>query len=206
MKDGSSTDWQDEVMRTGISHNHNISFGHSSEKSRYSASANYLQNQGIIKTSYMNRLTGRVSIEQQALNDRVTLGFNISNTETNQHVIREELFANMLKYLPTIGIYNPDGTYYQNTQNSNYHNPVAILDNDLDDRKINNMLTNATIKVNIFKGLTYDASVSYQNTDIKRNVYDKQASTLKIGSNGFALRSEYANRKQLFENYLTYEK
>jgi len=111
----------------------------------------------------------------------------------------------MLKYLPTIGIYNPDGTYFQNTQNSNYHNPVAILDNDIDDRKINNMLTNATIKVNILKGLTYDASISYQNTEIKRNVYDKQASTLKIGSNGFAMRSEYANRKKLFENYLTYE-
>ncbi|HBZ20981.1 MAG TPA: SusC/RagA family TonB-linked outer membrane protein, partial [Bacteroidales bacterium] len=57
--DGSSINWQDEVMRTGISHNHNISFGHSSEKSRYSASANYLQNQGIIKTSSMDRLTGR---------------------------------------------------------------------------------------------------------------------------------------------------
>ncbi len=204
-EDGSSTNWQDEVMRTGISHNHNFSFGNSSENTRYSASINYLNNQGIIKTSSMDRLTARISVEQQAVNDRVTLGLNLSNTETNQHVIRQELFANMLKYLPTIGIYNPDGTYYQNTQNSNYHNPVAILDNDLDDRKINNLLANMTLKVNILKGLTYDASASYQNTDIKRNVYDKQASTLKIGSNGFALRSEYANRKTLFENYLTYE-
>jgi len=204
-EDGSSTNWQDEVMRTGISHNHNFSFGNSSENTRYSASINYLNNQGIIKTSSMDRLTARISVEQQAVNDRVTLGLNLSNTETNQHVIRQELFANMLKYLPTIGIYNPDGTYYQNTQNSNYHNPVAILDNDLDDRKISNLLANMTLKVNILKGLTYDASASYQNTDIKRNVYDKQASTLKIGSNGFALRSEYANRKTLFENYLTYE-
>ncbi len=204
-EDGSSTNWQDEVMRTGISHNHNFSFGNSSENTRYSASINYLNNQGIIKTSSMDRLTARISVEQQAVNDRVTLGLNLSNTETNQHVIRQELFANMLKYLPTIGIYNPDGTYYQNTQNSNYHNPVAILDNDLDDRKISNLLANMTLKVNILKGLTYDASASYQNTDIKRNVYDKQASTLKIGSNGFALRSEYANRKTLFENYITYE-
>lgn len=204
-EDGSSTDWQDEVMRTGISHNHNISFGNASGKTRYSASVNYLDNQGIIKTSSMDRLTARISIEQQAIDDRVTLGFNLATTETNQHFIREELFANMLKYLPTIGIYNPDGTYYQNTQNSNYHNPVAILDNDIDDRKINNTLANATLKVNIFRGLTYDASASYQNTDIKRNVYNKQASTLKIGSNGFAMRSEYANRKKLFENYLTYE-
>ena len=204
-EDGSSTDWQNEVMRTGISHNHNFSFGNSSENTRYSASINYLNNQGIIKTSSMDRLTARISVEQQAIDDRVTLGLNLSNTETNQHVIRQELFANMLKYLPTIGIYNTDGTYYQNTQNSNYHNPVAILDNDLDDRKISNLLANMTLKVNILKGLTYDASASYQNTDIKRNVYDKQASTLKIGSNGFALRSEYANRKTLFENYLTYE-
>ena len=204
-EDGSSIDWQDEVMRTGVSHNHNISFGNASANTRYSASVNYLNNQGIIKTSSMDRLTARVSIEQQAMDNRVTFGFNLASTETNQHVIREELFANMLKYLPTIGIYNPDGTYFQNTQNSNYHNPVAILDNDLDNRKINNTLANATIKINLFKGLTYDASASYQITEIKRNVYNKQASTLKIGSNGFALRSEYANRKKLFENYLTYD-
>ena len=204
-EDGSSIDWQDEVMRRGISHNHNISFGNASENTRYSASINYLDNQGIIKTSSMDRITARVSMEQQTINDRLTLGFNLSATETNQHVIREELFANMLKYLPTIGIYNEDGTYFQNTQNSNYHNPVAILDNDIDDRRINNTLANATLKVNIVKGLTYDASVSYQNTDIKRNVYNRQASTLKIGSNGFAQRSEYANRKKLFENYLTYD-
>lgn len=204
-EDGSSMDWQNEVMRKGISHNHNISFGNASENTRYSVSLNYLNNEGIIKTSSMDRITARVSMEQQTINDRLTLGFNLSSTETNQHVIRQELFANMLKYLPTIGIYNEDGTYFQNTQNSNYHNPVAILDNDIDDRKINNTLANATLKVNIVKGLTYDASVSYQNTDIKRNVYNKQASTLKIGSNGFAQRSGYANRKKLFENYLTYD-
>jgi len=204
-EDGSSTNWQDEVMRTGISQNHNISFGHASEKTRYSVSVNYLENQGIIKTSSMDRLTARMSVEQQMLNDHVILGLNLTSTQTNQHVIREELFSNMLKYLPTIGIYKPDGTYFQNTQNSNYHNPVAILDNDIEDRKIGNILTNATIKVKILKGLTYDASLSYQNTEIKRNVYDKQASTLKIGSNGFAMRNEYANRKSLFENYVTYE-
>jgi TonB-linked SusC/RagA family outer membrane protein len=204
-EDGSSTNWQDEVMRTGISQNHNISFGHASENTRYSVSVNYLENQGIIKTSSMDRLTARMSVEQQMLDDHVILGLNLTSTQTNQHVIREELFANMLKYLPTIGIYKSDGTYFQNTQNSNYHNPVAILDNDIDDRKIGNILTNATIKVKILTGLTYDASLTYQNTEIKRNVYDKQASTLKIGSNGFAMRNEYANRKSLFENYLTYE-
>ena len=72
--DGSSINWQDEVMRTGISHNHNISFGHASEKTRYSASANYLNNQGIIKTSSMDRLTARISIEQQALDDQGNSG------------------------------------------------------------------------------------------------------------------------------------
>ena len=49
--DGSSTNWEKEVTRTGISHNHNISFGGGSEQTTYGASINYLENQGIIKTS-----------------------------------------------------------------------------------------------------------------------------------------------------------
>jgi TonB-linked SusC/RagA family outer membrane protein len=204
--DGSSTNWQKEVTRTGISHNHNISFGGGSEQTTYGASINYLDNQGIIKTSSLDRLTARINVEQKALNNRVTVGLNLTNAITNKHVVRQEIFANMLKYLPTVGIYNPDGTYFENTQNSNYYNPVALLNNDIDDQKVINQLANATLKIVILPGLTYDANISLQNTEIQRNQYSKQASTMHLGANGYSVRSEFTDKRTLAENYLTFEK
>ncbi len=203
---GANTNWQDEVTRTGISQNHNLSFGGNSANTTYGASINYMNNEGIIKTSSQNRWSVRMNIEQKAINDKVTVGLNLTNAVTNQHVVRNEVFANMLKYLPTVGVFNADGSYFENTQNSNYYNPVGLLNNDLDDRKITNQLANATLKVDILPGLTYDANASLQNTEIQRNQYSKQASTMNLNANGYAIRSVYNNKRTLLENYLTYEK
>lgn len=204
--DGSSTNWQNEVTRTGVSHNHNLSFGGGSEKTTYGASINYLNNQGIIKTSSLDRWTARINVEQKAFNNKVTVGLNLTNASTNKHVVRPEIFANMLKYLPTVGIFNEDGSYFENTQNSNYYNPVALLNNDIEDQKIINQLANATLKINLLPGLTYDANISLQNNEIQRNQYSKQASTMHLGANGYSIRSEYTDVRTLAENYLTFEK
>lgn len=203
---GESTNWFEEVTRTGISHNHNLSFGGGSERTTYGASINYLNNEGIIKTSSLDRWTARLNVEQKAFNNRVTVGLNLTNAISDKHVVRPEVFANMLKYLPTVGIYKEDGTYFENTQNSNYYNPVALLNNDHDDRKINNQIANVTLKVNILSGLTYDANVSLQNTEIQRNQYSSQASTMHLGAKGYAVKSVYTNKTTLAENYLTFDK
>ena len=203
---GGNTNWQNEVTRTGISQNHNLSFGGGSDKTTYGVSINYLDDQGIIKTSSLDRWTARMNVEQKAFNDKVTVGLNLTNSTTNKHIVRSEVFANMLKYLPTVNVLKPDGTYFENTQNSSYYNPVGLLNNDLYNRKIINQLANFTLKVNILPTLTYNANVSLQTTEIQDNQYSKQASTMHLGANGYAIRSEYMNKTTLAENYLTYEK
>lgn len=203
---GADIDWQKEVMRTGISQNHNVSFGGGTDKTVFSASVNYLDNQGIIKTSSLDRWTARVNLEQKAFDDKVTIGLNLTNATTNKHVVNSAVFSNMLKYLPTVGIYKADGSFFENTQQSGYWNPVALLNNEIDDRKIINLLANVTLKVNLFPWLTYNANVSLQNDEIQQNQYSKKASTVHLGANGYAIRNEYTNRKTLAENYFTFDK
>ena len=47
--EGANTDWQKEVQRTGVSHNHNIAVSGGNAKSNYNVSLNYLNHQGIIR-------------------------------------------------------------------------------------------------------------------------------------------------------------
>lgn len=203
---GGNTNWQDEVTRTGISQNHNVSFGGGSDKTTYGVSLNYLENEGIIKTSSLDRWTARMSVEQKAFNDKVTVGLNLTNSITNKQLIRPEVFSNMLKYLPTVNIFKEDGTYFENTQQSNYFNPVGVINNDLNYVKTINQLANATLKINLFPWLTYNANVSLQNTENQNNQYSNRYSTMHLSANGYAIRSEYTNKNTLAENYLTYEK
>lgn len=201
----SNIDWQDEVLRNGVSQNHNLSLGGAFGKSRYSASLNYFNNNGIVKTTSRERLTGRLSVEHQTLNDRATLGFNLSYAETEDERVFNEVFENMLDYLPTQPIYNEDGSFFENLQYSMYQNPVGLITNDLLERSIKNILTNVTLKLDLLKGLTYDASVAYQNTSTENRTYHARASALTPGMNGVALRDIYSNSFKQFENYLTYE-
>lgn len=198
--------WQDEVTRRGISQNHNLSFGGGSDKTTYGVSINYLENEGIMKTSSLDRWTARMNVEQKAFNDKVTVGLNLTNSTTNKQLIRPEVFSNMLKYLPTVNIFKPDGTYFENTQQSNYFNPAGIINNDLNYVKMINQLANATLKINIMPWLTYNANVSLQTTENQNNQYSNRASTMHLSANGYAIRSEYTNKNTLAENYLTFEK
>ena len=203
---GGNTNWQDEVTRTGISQSHNLSFGGGTDKTTYGVSIKYLENQGVIKTSSLDRWIGRMNVEQKAFNDKLTVGFNLTNATTNKQFVRAEVYANMHKYLPTVSVFKPDGTYFENTQNSNYYNPVAMLNNDLNFLKTINQLANITLKINVMPWLTYNASASLQTTENQNNQYSKAASTLHLSANGYAIRSEYTNKSTLAENYFTFDK
>lgn len=203
---GGNTVWQNEVTKPGYSQNYNLSFGGGNDKTSYGVSINFLEDQGIIKTSSLERWTGRMNVEQKAWDDKITVGLSLTNSVTDKQMVRPEVFANMLKYLPTVSVLKPDGTYFENVQNSNYYNPVGLLNNDLSFSKITNQLANATLKINFLPTLTYNANFSLQNTETKNNMYSKQASTIYKGANGYAIRNVYDNKSTIIENYLTYDK
>ena len=48
------TNWQDEVLRSGFSHNHNISINGGNEKTTYSASLNYIDREGVVRGTSMD--------------------------------------------------------------------------------------------------------------------------------------------------------
>lgn len=71
---GADTDWQKELMRTAISHSHNINFSSSKKSHGYRASFTYNNNEGVIKRNNMNRVAGSLSAYQTGMNGRFTFG------------------------------------------------------------------------------------------------------------------------------------
>ena len=115
--DGASTDWQKEVSRTGISHNHNLSLMANTGKTSYDASINYLNNEGIIKGSSLDRFILRGRVEQQAFKDKLKLSISISNSITNQKTFPAEVLSNMLNFMPTFFIKDENGAYREDYVN-----------------------------------------------------------------------------------------
>lgn len=205
--DGSNTNWQDEVSRTGISHNHNLSFAGSGEKSSYGASVNYLNNQGIIKGSSIERFIVRGYMEQRAFKDRLKLNLNITNSNTNSELIAEEVYSNMLTYLPTVAVRQPDGSYSEDfSVTRNYLNPVSLIDNNEINQKTKLFLASGGAKVNILNGLDFTTNVSYQDERIDSNIYYNRFSGLAQNVDGRVIRNTVSNTKKILESFFNYDR
>ena len=75
---GADTDWQDEVLRTGFSHNHNLSITGGTKQTKYVASLSYMNHQGVVRGTGMNRFNGRALVTTKVLKDRLTLSVLVS--------------------------------------------------------------------------------------------------------------------------------
>ena len=104
-----NTDWEDELLRTAVTQSHNLAFSGGTSGTRYRGSLNYLDQQGVVRSSGMERLSGRISADQDAFEGRLRLGLNLNATQVkNDYVAYENTggftgtaFTNMLIMNPT---------------------------------------------------------------------------------------------------------
>jgi TonB-dependent starch-binding outer membrane protein SusC len=218
---GANTNWQDVIAQKGFSQNHNLTFGGGSKSTNYTASVNYFSQDGIIKNSGIDRLIGRLSIEQYALKDKLKLGFTLATTQTNSNFVpfQDVVLTNRLRFLPTVAPFDADGNYTENLARSNYYNPLSIIDNATIKSNSKTTLGNITANLKLPFGFSYNVSASLQNnqtngSEYYNNYYTTNYNniafttdyTVVAGKSGLAVRNTYENKNALFENYLNYSK
>ncbi len=229
---GASTDWMKAIQRSSaVSHNHNLSLSGGGEHSTYSASLNYIDKEGILNRSRMRRTIARLNVEQYALNDKIKFGLNVANSNTNSNYVplQNIVLLQAAKHMPVSPVLNPDGSYFENLNTTGYFNPIALVDNALDDTKYNSLIGNFTTEVKLPFGLTFNTNFSYQNTtslhgEFYSSYYGKYptsnfynnpdpgigiAHTLignLFGVNGSAFRSTFQNTTKTLESFLTWNK
>lgn len=208
---GYETDWQKAITRTGISHNHNVSLGGGTEHTRYNASLNYFNNQGIVKRNGIEKIVARVGIDQNAFDDRLKLSFNIGNSIITSQHIDYGIFNGAARYVPTSPImsdapeYAQYGGYFQVVGRTGYMNPVAMLNQRDESRSNNTLLGNFKGDLKIADGLIWSNILSYQ-----RRHWDKKYYMHRTDFDSFALGRGYAERTSLkhidkiLESYLNY--
>ncbi|WP_048825717.1 SusC/RagA family TonB-linked outer membrane protein [Hymenobacter sp. DG25B] len=128
-----NTDWQDEVYRTAAIQNYQLNMSGGSDKTRYYLSGGYFKQDGIFRNSGFDRYSVRLNLDQDvSTRFRVGTNLNLSRTNNNGAVRSERGIGNggtvmgALAQIPTVPVYNPDGTYGTNPYR-NFDNPVGNL-------------------------------------------------------------------------------
>ena len=72
----SDTDWQKEIYRTALSHDHNIAVQGAFKNLPYRLSVGYTGQQGILKTTEFRRVTAALNLNPSFFNDHLTMNLN----------------------------------------------------------------------------------------------------------------------------------
>ena len=203
---GASTDWQKELMRTAISHGHNINFSSSKKKHGYRASFTYNNNEGVIKNNTMNRLAGSLSAYQTGMNGRLRLDEGINTNFDSWHPVDNRIFERMTNLQPTFPVYNQDGSYAQ-FNGTNTENPVELNNNRTEDRKRHRFLGYLKAELTLLEGLKATTNMSYEQNAVLGGLYKPTYARMEgQGEKGWGQRTygDYTNRQ--IEAYLTYDR
>ncbi|MBR6981095.1 MAG: SusC/RagA family TonB-linked outer membrane protein [Prevotella sp.] len=207
-----NTDWQDEVLRTAISHNHNVSINGGNQRTKYMTSINYADREGVIRGSYNNRLNFRSMLSTKVLKDRLELsaGFNALYGKFVGVPMNNEgasVLDAMNYFSPLNPIRNDDCTWFRGSGSKNY-NPLSLINEDTSESiwKRNQLIAKASLQ--IVDGLMLNANYSFNHYQQTYSAYDTHQTQLEGVSayNGRATRSTWFGDEDIFEIYANYNK
>ena len=143
-----STDWQDEVFRTGVQQNHILSVSGATDKTNYYFSGGYTDQKGVVKNNELQRFSFRSNLDSEVkswMRVGMTLGLTrtqILGLNTGTNALSGNV-TNALSLFPNVPARNPDGSAYSNAAGIlgqganassiafNYPNIVFPLENNI---------------------------------------------------------------------------
>jgi len=206
-----NTDWQKEVQRTGISYNHNVGISGGNGNTNYAASINYMKNEGVMKGTNLDRVIARSVVNTKTWKDHLDLGFSLNASITNNSTIVEgddgiNVFDAMMYYLPEAPVYKADGSYFENLNQQQYYNPVALINQNQYDTRVKRLQGIAKSTLHILPELTFDANMAYQSETTNYSQYNDINSKAALNQGGYAQRSTVENTQKSIEMYVNYNK
>jgi iron complex outermembrane receptor protein len=205
------TDWFDEITDVGLTQVHSLSLGGGGNGTSYRVSANYRDIDGIAINTGNRRLNGRASIQQKALNDRLTLNADFTTTNINADLGFNEAFRYATIYNPTAPVrsseaeFEPYDGYFQRLL-FDYQNPVALLEQNLNERENRNTIFSFRGTFELLPDLNVSAFYSQDRRDeTLRGYRDKNSLGAGLDRNGLARLESNKQSIDLFELTGNYE-
>ena len=207
-----NTNWQDAVTRDALSQNHNLAFGGGTANTRYRASVSYLNQEGIIINSGLERVSGRVNVNHRALDDKLRLDMRVTGSFFNDNRAPFQqtggfsggLLTNVLKYNPTLPVYNADGSYYEIIGQTSVRNPVALAEQVEDFTRTTRLLGGLKADYEIIPGLVGVVNVGMDRQQASRRVFIPGGNPLRQVVKGEARQGNNELSSVLLEVYGNY--
>ena len=171
-----STDWMDAITRKGYYQDYNLSAQGRNGNTGYYVSLGYLNTDGLVIGSDMERFSGRMNLDSKF--KWATIGVNTSYSYSTQNgfslstggAMSSPLTAAISSQTPMDPVYDSEGNY----NNINMYNPVALMDEDageLNENKMQTINLNPYLQVDFGLGIYAKTTLGVNLTDLRQYQY-----------------------------------
>lgn len=216
-----NTDWQDEIYRTAVSNDNNLSAAGSIGGVPFRASYGFTTQQGIVKNTDLKRHSISLSATPTFLDNHLKVSVNVKASHVDNNFGEAGAVGSAISYDPTQAVRSGNEDFGGYTSwisqgtSSGTVNPVAQVNLTDNTSKVNRILTNGEIeyKVHMFPDLKLhvNAGIDYSESDGHNKVptfaelvrVQNGAEITTVGKNNTYTA---ANKSELLDLYFDYSK
>lgn len=228
-----NTDWQKQIYQNAFGTDDNLSISGAAAKNKlpYRVAAGYTDDNGILKTTSMERYTGTINLSPSLLKDHLKINLNVMGSQAKYRFANEGgVIGSAVSFNPTVPVtssdaaYAPYGGYWQWRDTTNKTtglkalaplNPVGQLTQSDNRSTVNRVIANLSLdyKLHFFPDLHANVNLGYDGSKGSGNtiIPTDAASNYNVSQNGvlYSGSSSPYNEKlqnKLFEGYFSYNK
>jgi iron complex outermembrane receptor protein len=214
-----NTDWEREVTRTAVTHNHNLAFSGGTESTQYRASVNYMDQEGVALSDGLERVQARLNGTQYAWNDRLQLRLNLMASHLEHDYVPFQntggfeggVFHNMVAFDPTQPVMVTDSAtdpprevFFEIPLQRSLRNPVAMAEQLQDFAATTRVIGNVRAQVDLVPDvLRGQLTLGTDRSESTRRIYYPSSNPVGEEWNGRAEQRSRELTSLTFQGLLT---
>ena len=211
---GGDVDAFDAITRTAITQNYNVAVGGGTENGRYRISAGYLNQQGVIEESRLNKISTNITSSFKFLESKkLGLEMNLLVTQANEKIapisafvgFTGNLISQALQWNPTHALVKPgtDSAWIDPAVGATTINPLAQLRYYDDKAKVNTIIATISPSYKITNDLEYKFSYSInRQVGVRRGEVNRLLNVTSIERQGCRIHNKPGTNKYTAHKYL----
>lgn len=220
-RSGKTYDWLKQVTKTGVEHNHSVSFSRAGDDTSVYVSLGYSGLDGVVKGTEQNKYYGRVNAEA-SIKPWLKVGTNTSYTYVKDEMPSGSVYDLALTRSNPLIDYSPykdDATRYDayylftywrvhdNGDNNNNFNPFNSMDIQTD-RERYHFTSSNYININPLKGLNIRSTLAVNRAEQSWNQFipnNIQEAARFYGGDNYATQQRFAETQWQWDNTVSYD-
>jgi TonB-dependent starch-binding outer membrane protein SusC len=212
---GKGTDWQEELLQTGVVQDYGISVSHGTKNFKSYFSVGYMNQEGIIIETNFSRLSVLASFDYTSNNKFLQMGLNLNPSVQkwgpNAGGGRGSVWGTAATLSPLVPVRDANGEYTTNITSDGMFdngNPIVALKETTDKTTKTNLQIQPYITLNFLKGLSFKSSLNLLFSDNTNEYFNPSTVTGMMAAppdDPYGTYTTTKNKNWIFENTFTYD-